>query len=200
MTIPVAPNASPTHQPALTMFGPDFPFPYDAYVSHREGLGSIPQQHHGREVAIIGGGLAGTVAARELLSMGLKPILYEAGDIGGRMRSHEFDAFGMAQSFRHRRLSSHRVRPIAASFCVDRPMASPDDPTAEGIAEDCASSVGRGRAGAVRRVDHAQAQREPCDLGLAPGCTVIALLLASCNTSAVKDPRLASFRSSAVDD
>ncbi|MET4432178.1 monoamine oxidase [Mycolicibacterium sp. 624] len=82
---------SSTHKPPLTMFGPDFPFAYDGYVAHGDGIGTVPEPHHGREVAVVGGGLAGMVAAHELLAMGLKPIVYEAGEIGGRMRSHEFD-------------------------------------------------------------------------------------------------------------
>ncbi|ERB55240.1 hypothetical protein N806_29390 [Rhodococcus sp. P27] len=93
MTIPVAPDSSsePGKQPPLTMFGPDFPFPYDDYVSSPAGLGSVPDLALGTEVAVIGGGLSGMIAAYELLKVGLKPIVYEADQIGGRMRSVEFD-------------------------------------------------------------------------------------------------------------
>ncbi len=73
------------------MFGPDFPFPYDDYVSSPAGLGSVPDLALGTEVAVIGGGLSGMIAAYELLKIGLKPIVYEADQIGGRMRSVEFD-------------------------------------------------------------------------------------------------------------
>lgn len=84
------PNAVPTGtqaQQPLTMCGPDFPFAYDDYLSHPAGLGEIPPEYHGTEVAVIGGGLSGIVTAYELMKMGLKPVIYEAGEIGGRMRT-----------------------------------------------------------------------------------------------------------------
>ncbi|QWF78528.1 flavin monoamine oxidase family protein [Amycolatopsis sp. CA-230715] len=76
----------------ITMFGPDFPFAYDDWLAHPAGLGSIPERHHGTEVAVIGGGIAGLVAATELLKLGLRPVVYEAEQLGGRMRSVSFDA------------------------------------------------------------------------------------------------------------
>ncbi|MFF0497830.1 flavin monoamine oxidase family protein [Nocardia aobensis] len=72
------------------MYGPDFPFPFDSWVEHPAGLGRIPQSQHGAEVAIIGAGLSGMVAAYELMKLGLKPIVYESSRIGGRLRSHQF--------------------------------------------------------------------------------------------------------------
>jgi tryptophan 2-monooxygenase len=75
----------------ITMFGPDFPFAYDDYVAHPAGIGSIPEAAHGARVAIVGGGLSGMLAARELLRMGFQPVVYEADQIGGRMRSVTFD-------------------------------------------------------------------------------------------------------------
>lgn len=93
----------------LTMTVPDFPFPYDLYRSHPAGLGTVPRAAHGTEVAVIGAGLAGVVAAYELMRMGLRPVVYEAeragvrggaraggraggrAVIGGRMRSARFD-------------------------------------------------------------------------------------------------------------
>lgn len=75
----------------ITMFGPDFPFAYDDYLDHPAGLGSIPAEHHGTEVAVVGGGLSGVVTAYELMKMGLRPVIYEAEEIGGRMRSVGFD-------------------------------------------------------------------------------------------------------------
>ncbi len=75
----------------ITMFGPDFPFAYDDYVAHPAGIGSIPEAAHGTRVAIVGGGLSGMLAARELLRMGFQPVVYEADRIGGRMRSVTFD-------------------------------------------------------------------------------------------------------------
>lgn len=77
--------------PPLTMFGPDFPFAYDDYVGSPHGLGSIPAERYGTPVAVIGGGLSGMVAARELMRMGFRPVVYEADQIGGRMRSLPFE-------------------------------------------------------------------------------------------------------------
>ena len=72
-------------------FGPDFPFAYDDWLRHPSGLGRIPGHQMGKEVAVIGAGAAGIVAAYELMRLGLKPIVYEAGKIGGRLRSSRFD-------------------------------------------------------------------------------------------------------------
>ena len=73
------------------MFGPDFPFAFDDWIKHPSGLGSVPAQRHGQEVAIIGAGMAGMTAAFELMKMGLKPVIYEAARIGGRLRSQKFE-------------------------------------------------------------------------------------------------------------
>ena len=78
-------------EPPVTTFGPDFPFAYDDWLKHPAGLGRLPAERHGQEVAVVGGGLAGMVAAYELMRLGLKPVLYEAGRIGGRLRSEPFD-------------------------------------------------------------------------------------------------------------
>ena len=67
----------------VTYFGPDFPFAYDDWLAHPSGLGALPADRHGTEVAIIGAGAAGMVAAYELMRLGLKPVLYEAGRIAG---------------------------------------------------------------------------------------------------------------------
>jgi tryptophan 2-monooxygenase len=75
----------------VTVFGPDFPFPYDDWLKNSAGLGRLPQDRHGAEVAIIGAGMAGMLAAYELMKMGLKPVIYEAGRIGGRLRSQAFE-------------------------------------------------------------------------------------------------------------
>ncbi len=74
----------------ITTFGPDFPFPYDDWIKHEAGLGSIPEAARGAEVAIIGGGLSGLIAAYELMKLGLKPVVYEQGRLGGRLRSQSF--------------------------------------------------------------------------------------------------------------
>ena len=77
------------HEP-VTIFGPDFPFAYDDWLTHADGLGQIPVEHHGREVAIVGAGMAGMVAALELMKMGLKPVVYESRRLGGRLHSEPF--------------------------------------------------------------------------------------------------------------
>ena len=87
----VAEVAEAPSDPPLTMLGPDFPFAYDDYVSHPAGIGSVPPEAHGTKIAIIGGGLTGMLTARELLRMGLQPVVYEADQIGGRMRSVPFE-------------------------------------------------------------------------------------------------------------
>src|SRR6204780_4525578 len=84
-------------QGPLTIFGPDFPFPFDDWITHPAGMGSIPAERHGEEVAVIGAGISGLVAAYELMRLGLKPVVYEASRIGGRLRSQAFGgAEGMA--------------------------------------------------------------------------------------------------------
>ena len=83
--------ASLTTIHTVTLFGPDFPFPYDDWLKHPAGLGSLPAHRHGEEVAIIGAGMAGMTAAYELMRMGLKPVIYEAARIGGRLRSQAFE-------------------------------------------------------------------------------------------------------------
>lgn len=75
----------------ITIFGPDFPFSYDHWLSHPAGLGTVPADVQGQEVAVIGAGIAGTVAAYELARLGLKPVVYEADRVGGRLRSEQFD-------------------------------------------------------------------------------------------------------------
>ncbi|WP_413809432.1 flavin monoamine oxidase family protein [Streptomyces sp. OE57] len=75
---------------ATTMLVPDFPFSYDRWLSHPAGLGVLPAAMHGTEVAVIGGGMSGLTAAYELLRLGLSPVLYEAEQLGGRMRSTPF--------------------------------------------------------------------------------------------------------------
>jgi len=74
----------------ITAFGPDFPFAYDDWLKHPAGLGHVPVAAQGAAVAIIGGGISGIVAAYELMKLGLKPVVYEQGRIGGRLRSQSF--------------------------------------------------------------------------------------------------------------
>ncbi|MGW4857295.1 flavin monoamine oxidase family protein [Kocuria palustris] len=76
----------------LTMLNPDFPFSYDHYLQHPAGLGQVPESIHGTEVAVIGAGLSGLITAYELMKLGLRPVVYEAGQIGGRLKTASFDA------------------------------------------------------------------------------------------------------------
>jgi tryptophan 2-monooxygenase len=75
----------------VTIFGPDFPFPFDDWIAHPAGLGSIPAERHGEEVAVIGAGISGLVAAYELMKLGVRPVVYEASQMGGRLRSQPFE-------------------------------------------------------------------------------------------------------------
>ena len=85
-------NMLDDQQPGLvTVFGPDFPYPYDDWLRHPAGLGSVPESAHGATVAVVGAGLAGLVAAYELMRLGLRPVVYEPVRVGGRLRSHEFE-------------------------------------------------------------------------------------------------------------
>jgi tryptophan 2-monooxygenase len=78
-------------RPPVTIFGPDFPFAFDDWIAHPAGLGTLPAERFGEEVAIVGAGMAGMVAAYELMKLGLKPVIYEASKMGGRLRSQVFE-------------------------------------------------------------------------------------------------------------
>ncbi len=75
---------------SINMLNPDFPFSYDYYLANPAGLGSVPEELYGTEVAVIGAGLSGLVTAYELMKLGLKPVVYEADQIGGRLRTASF--------------------------------------------------------------------------------------------------------------
>jgi len=83
--------ANATEGRPVTIFGPDFPFPFDDWITHPAGLGWIPAERHGEEVAVIGAGISGLVAAYELMKLGVKPVVYEASQMGGRLRSQAFE-------------------------------------------------------------------------------------------------------------
>ncbi|MFP7674566.1 flavin monoamine oxidase family protein [Marivita sp. S0852] len=74
----------------VSVFGPDFPFAYDDWITHPKGLGHLPDTAHGARVAIIGSGAAGVIAAYELMKLGARPVVFEAGQFGGRLRSQAF--------------------------------------------------------------------------------------------------------------
>lgn len=90
MTAPRHPDLSPDAAAPVTIFGPDFPFPYDDWIRHPAGLGALPANRHGARVAIVGAGMAGMVAASELMKLGLRPVLYESRRLGGRLHSEPF--------------------------------------------------------------------------------------------------------------
>ena len=93
---PTRPDAAtqpgPGARPPITMLNPDFPFSYDLYLAHPDGMGSVPPELYGTEVAVIGAGLSGLVTAYELMKLGLRPVVYEADQIGGRLRTAAFPA------------------------------------------------------------------------------------------------------------
>ncbi|MCF1369967.1 FAD-dependent oxidoreductase [Burkholderia cenocepacia] len=72
---------------------PDFPFHYGAFLDEAKRLDKplfeLPPGGKEKKVLIVGAGVAGAIAAYELLRMGLKPILVEgSGRIGGRLNAH----------------------------------------------------------------------------------------------------------------
>ena len=75
----------------VSVFGPDFPFAYDDWITHPKGLGHLPETAHGAKVAIIGSGAAGIIAGYELMKLGVRPVVFEAGQFGGRLRSQHFE-------------------------------------------------------------------------------------------------------------
>ncbi|MCZ2857313.1 flavin monoamine oxidase family protein [Blastococcus sp. VKM Ac-2987] len=93
MSAPSTPGEADQEEarPPVTIFGPDFPFAFDDWITHPAGLGAVPPERHGEEVAIVGAGISGLVAAYELMKLGLKPVLYEASQLGGRLRSSRFE-------------------------------------------------------------------------------------------------------------
>jgi len=64
---------------------------YDYLAFLQDDIATLPKQKWGSEVAVIGAGAAGLVAAYELLKIGLKPVVFEASNrIGGRLYSKHF--------------------------------------------------------------------------------------------------------------
>ncbi|MBV6290472.1 flavin monoamine oxidase family protein [Pseudomonas aegrilactucae] len=91
------PSRSPRKTPFfankdVTALVPDFPFHYGNYLTAARAAGTplcrVPSSRWGEKVLIVGAGVAGLVAAYEVLRMGLHPIVVEASErIGGRLYS-----------------------------------------------------------------------------------------------------------------
>ena len=76
----------------VTALVPDFPFHYADYLNRAQAAGQplsrVPPERQGQKVLVVGAGVAGLVAAYELLKMGLHPVVLEASErIGGRLYS-----------------------------------------------------------------------------------------------------------------
>src|SRR4028119_999358 len=76
---------------------PENPFDYVALLKCLEvtkGQSFIKdERNYGKKVAIVGAGCAGTIAARELMRVGLHLLVMEPlGGEGGRTYSHRFEA------------------------------------------------------------------------------------------------------------
>lgn len=77
----------------VTALVPDFPFHYARFLETADSLGTplaqVSRQAYGKQVLIVGAGVAGMVAAYEAMRMGLHPVVVEASDrIGGRLYSY----------------------------------------------------------------------------------------------------------------
>ena len=77
--------------PQVSAFGPDFTYAFDDWIKNPEGIGALPSHSLGRKVGIIGAGISGVVCAYELMKLGLRPVVYESGQFGGRLRSQQFE-------------------------------------------------------------------------------------------------------------
>lgn len=121
----------------INMLNPDFPFSYDHYLAHPSGLGSVPEELYGTELAVIGAGLSGVVTAYELMKLGLKPVVYEADQIGGRLRTASFlaapqitcDLGGMRFPVSSKALYHYIDLLGLETFDFPNPLAAPTDST-----------------------------------------------------------------------
>jgi tryptophan 2-monooxygenase len=69
----------------------DTGYSYKKYLKFNDGIAVLPPEAMNKKVAIVGSGAAGTVAARELLKIGLPPVIIEADKrIGGRLESRPY--------------------------------------------------------------------------------------------------------------
>ncbi|MCP1479487.1 tryptophan 2-monooxygenase [Pseudomonas chlororaphis] len=92
--IPSRTNRSPLRMNKdVTALIPDFPFHYADFLqkaldNQGSPLGHVAPENYGKQVLIVGAGVAGLVAAYEAMRMGLHPVVVEASErIGGRLYS-----------------------------------------------------------------------------------------------------------------
>ncbi|WP_033289320.1 flavin monoamine oxidase family protein [Amycolatopsis jejuensis] len=144
----------------MTMFGPDFPFGYDDWLTHPAGLGRLPEHRLGTPVAVVGGGISGLVAAYELMKLGLRPVLHEAGELGGRMRSAAFpghpDSFAELGAMRFPPSASTLFHYIGLLGLATRPFPNPLSAAAPSTVIDLGGVVHRVRTAGELPADYLQ--------------------------------------------
>lgn len=80
-------------------------------------IATLPKDSWETEVAVIGAGVAGLVAAYELLKIGVKPVIFEASDrLGGRAYSKHFTELDGKESPVFAELGSMRFPPSGKLF------------------------------------------------------------------------------------
>jgi tryptophan 2-monooxygenase len=73
----------------------DAPYDYMQILGSGRTIAALPASRAGATVAIVGAGVAGLVAAYELLKIGVRPVIFEATDrVGGRQWSRPFTENG----------------------------------------------------------------------------------------------------------
>jgi len=79
-------------------------YDYVDFITKNPRIAELPDKYWNTEVAIVGAGVAGLVAAYELLKIGVKPVIFEATErMGGRAYSLTFknsDVFAEMGSMR----------------------------------------------------------------------------------------------------
>ena len=92
-------------------------YDYVEFVNSDNGIATLPEEKLGAEVAIIGAGVSGLVAAYELLKIGANPVIFEATDrIGGRAYSQHFTESNGNESPLLAELGSMRFPPSGKLF------------------------------------------------------------------------------------
>ncbi|MDY6936465.1 MAG: FAD-dependent oxidoreductase [Cyanobacteriota bacterium] len=92
-------------------------YDYVDFVESNDGIAMLSQDLLGTEVAVIGAGVSGLVAAYELLKIGANPVIFEASDrIGGRAYSKHFTESDDRKSPVFAELGSMRFPPSGKLF------------------------------------------------------------------------------------